>query len=73
MTVAGYADALGRALHRPTLLPTPTFALNTVLGREAVREMLLAGQRVLPAKLQGAGYVFAHPDLDEALADVLAG
>ena len=71
VTVAEYADALGRALHRPTLLPTPTFALNAILGGELVREMLLGGQKVLPARLQAGGYTFRHPDLDEALADVL--
>ncbi|MGH9280340.1 MAG: TIGR01777 family oxidoreductase, partial [Acidimicrobiales bacterium] len=71
VTVGEYAAALGRALHRPTFLPTPTFALDVLLGREMTREMLLGGQRVLPARLQGAGFTFRHPDLDEALVDVL--
>jgi NAD dependent epimerase/dehydratase family enzyme len=53
-------------------LPTPTVALDLILGREMVREMLLGGQRVLPEKLLASGFVFRHPDLDAALHDVLA-
>lgn len=70
-TVADYTSALGRALHRPTVLPTPTWGLDLLLGREMTREMLLGGQRVLPARLLAAGFTFGHPDLDEALGDVL--
>lgn len=70
-TVADYTAAVGRALHRPAFLPTPTWGLDLLLGREMTREMLLGGQRVLPARLQAAGFGFRHPDLDEALADVL--
>ncbi len=71
VTVAGYARALGRAVSRPTLLPTPRPALVAMLGRELVEEMLLAGQRVLPARLLASGYVFRHPSIEEALADLL--
>lgn len=66
-----FAKALGRALHRPTVLPTPTLALRAVLGREGVREMLLAGQRVLPARLEASGFMWRHPQLDAALASIL--
>lgn len=72
VTVGDYTDALGQALHRPTVLVTPTFALNAILGGEMVKEMLLGGQKVLPARLEASGYQFRHPDLDEALADALA-
>jgi uncharacterized protein (TIGR01777 family) len=69
--IADYAKALGRAVHRPTVLPTPTAALYAIVGREMAREMLLGGQRVRPARLQASGYEFRHPDIDEALADVV--
>lgn len=72
VTIGHYAKALGRALHRPAVLPTPTLALYAILGRQLTQEMLLAGQRVLPAKLQAAGFQFRHPDIDGALADLLA-
>lgn len=71
VTIEEYSNALGRAVHRPTMIPTPTFALKALLGSEMTSEMLLGGQRVLPAKLRASGYQFQHPDLDEALADVL--
>ena len=70
--VGDYARALGRAVRRPAVLPTPTAALYALLGRQMTREMMLAGQRVLPARLQASGYTFRHPDLDEALRDCVA-
>ena len=57
-----FTKELGEALHRPTLLPAPAFALKTVFG-EMADEMLLGGQRVSPAKLEAAGFTFAYPDL----------
>lgn len=71
VTVGDYAKALGRAVHRPAALPVPTPALYLLLGRDLTQETLLGGQRVLPARLQGTGFTFRHPDLDETLADVM--
>ena len=42
------------------------------MGREMVAEMLLAGQRVVPRKLESTGFRFRQPDLEEALTHVLA-
>ena len=72
VTNAEYTRVLGRVLHRPTLLPTPTPVLQLMLGRELVSEMLLGGQRVRPTVLQASGYTFARPSLEEALAGMLA-
>lgn len=77
-TVAGaarnaeFTKALGRALHRPTLIPVPAFALRALFGQMA-DEALLAGQRVEPARLREIGHAFHHPTLDTALAAALAG
>ncbi len=71
VTIEDYSNALGRAVHRPTKIPTPTFALKALLGGEMTSEMLLGGQRVRPARLLAAGYRFRHPDLYEALAVAL--
>ena len=60
-------------LHRPAVLPTPTFAVAARLGKEGAREMVLAGQRVLPARLQSTGYSFAFTALRPALEAALAG
>ncbi|MGH2633826.1 MAG: TIGR01777 family oxidoreductase [Tepidiformaceae bacterium] len=64
------AKAIGRALHRPALLPTPKFALKLMLG-SAADELLFFSQRVYPARLIAAGFPFAHPELGEPLASVL--
>lgn len=61
-----FARALGRALHRPAFMPTPAFGLRLAFGREMADEVLLAGQRVLPARALGT-FTFEHPSLDESL------
>lgn len=71
VTNAVLTKALGRALHRPTVVPVPRFALRALLGVQLADEMVLGGQRVLPAALETSGYQFRHPTLDEALAAVL--
>jgi hypothetical protein len=71
VTNAGFTRALGKALHRPTVLAVPRLALGVVLGREMTDELVLAGQRVLPARLQASGFRFADPDIERALAAVL--
>lgn len=73
VTNAELTTTLGRALHRPTLLPAPPFALRAVLGRERADGLLFVSQRVLPAVLQDAGYEFRQPRLDGALEAALRG
>ena len=72
VTNAELTRALGRALHRPAGLAVPRAALTAVLGRDMADELLLASQRVRPAKLEAVGHLFAHPDIGSALAAVLA-
>lgn len=66
-----FAHALGRALHRPVLLRIPALPLKLVLG-DFARELLLGGQRVVPAKAVQSGFAFDYPDLDPALAQILS-
>jgi uncharacterized protein (TIGR01777 family) len=61
--------ALGRVLHRPTLLPAPEFMMRLALGEFA--DALLTGQRVIPKKLLDAGFRFNFPTIAEALKDLL--
>lgn len=68
VTNAEFTRALGAALHRPTFLPVPTFALRAMLGEGA--DALLEGQRVLPQRTMELGYAFRHPTLDEALVSL---
>jgi hypothetical protein len=62
---AEFMQTLGKVLNRPTVLPTPGFALRAVLGEFA--EDVLSGQRAVPAALTKAGFEFAHADLPSAL------
>ncbi len=66
---ADFARALGRALRRPALLPTPAFALRLAFG-DLADEALLASQRTVPERLETEGYAFLWPKLEPALADL---
>ncbi len=66
-----FTKALGAAVHRPTALPTPLTPLKLLLGKELVQNLLVDGQRVLPAALQASGYEFAHPTIETALSATL--
>ena len=66
VTNAEFASALGRALHRPAVLPTPAFGLRLLLGEAS--SVLTASQRCVPARALASGYAFRHPELDGALA-----
>lgn len=72
VTAADLARAVGRAVHRPALLPVPRPALAAVLGGELTDEMLLASQRVLPRRMEGSGYSFRYPEVTAALEALLA-
>ena len=65
-----FARALGAAVGRPAVLPTPGFMLSLAFGEMA--GILLSGQRATPAAAQAFGYDWKHPTLPEALADLLA-
>jgi uncharacterized protein len=69
VTNAEFSNALGRALHRPALLPAPAFALRAALGEMA--GVVLSSQRVVPKRAEASGFVFAHEELGRALADVV--
>jgi uncharacterized protein (TIGR01777 family) len=65
VTNRDFARALGRALHRPALLPMPGFALRLLVGEMAT--MLLSGQRALPTVAEQRGYAWRQPELPAAL------
>ncbi|MHB8532947.1 MAG: TIGR01777 family oxidoreductase [Solirubrobacteraceae bacterium] len=64
-----FSHALGRALHRPSLLPVPGVALRLLYGEMA--EIVTEGARVMPARPLMLGYEFRHPELDGALRSAL--
>ncbi len=63
-------EAMGRALHRPTLFPVPSPALRIALGGMA--SDVLTSQRALPTRLLESGFTFAFPRIDDAIGAVLA-
>jgi uncharacterized protein (TIGR01777 family) len=60
-----FARTLGRVLGRPAIMPAPAFALRIALGELA--DVLLTGQRVLPAKAESLGFRFRYLELEPAL------
>jgi len=67
---AAFALELGRALNRPTRLRVPSALLHRLAGAFA-DELLIGGQRVLPAKAEDSGFQFRHTTLASALAAML--
>lgn len=65
VTNSTFAKALGKALHRPTVLPVPGVVLKIAMGE--MSDLLLTGQRVLPVRAREAGFVFQYPELEGAL------
>jgi uncharacterized protein (TIGR01777 family) len=63
------AKAVGHALHRPSWLPVPGFAVKAAAGELA--EYLLHGRKVIPRALEQLGFAFTHPHLEEAVATSL--
>jgi uncharacterized protein len=63
------AKALGKALHRPSFMPTPGFMIKLVLGEFG--SVILEGQRVIPKKLLENGFVFQYADIHKALQRIV--
>ncbi len=66
---AELGQEIGRVLHRPSLLPAPTFALRLALGEMSA--LVLQSQRCIPAKLLALGFTFRFPEAAAALRDAL--
>lgn len=71
LTNYDFTKGVGRALHRPTIIPMPAFAAKLVLGEMAV-DLLLASARVMPKKLIENGFQFDYPELVGCLEHELA-
>lgn len=64
-----FSTELGRALHRPALIPVPGFAIRLAFGEMA--QVLLASDRALPKVALSAGYCFHFPQICAALNQLL--
>jgi uncharacterized protein (TIGR01777 family) len=65
-----FTYTLGKVLHRPTIIPVPAFGIKLLFG-EMGETLLLEGCRVVPEKLEKAGFEFEFADLENALKHVL--
>ena len=66
-----YTKALAGVLHRPAMLPVPSFGPRLLLGGQGARELAEADQRVVPTKLAELGHRFRHERVEDALAHQL--
>ena len=66
---AAFARALGHAMHRPSWMPVPAFAVKAAAGELA--EYVLKGRRVVPKRLRELGFTWKWPALEAALADLV--
>ncbi len=69
VTNAQFSQALGKALHRPSLMPVPGFVLKLVYGEMAT--VVLEGQQAVPNRLQELGFTFEFPQVEGALRDLV--
>lgn len=65
-----FTATLGEVLYRPTFIPLPEFAVSMLLG-EMGDALLLASTKVLPKRLDDAGFEFRFPHLKEAIEDAV--
>jgi len=63
------AKTMGEIMQRPSWLPVPSFALETLLGEGAM--VVLEGQQVLPKRTQAFGFNYQYPNLKQALEAIL--
>lgn len=63
---------LAKKLHRPYLLPVPSWALRAVVGADVAESLLLTNADVRPSALEQNGFEFRHPTVEAAITSALA-
>jgi uncharacterized protein (TIGR01777 family) len=66
-TNSDFSKTLGRVLRRPAFAPVPALAVKVLYGEMA--DIVITGQRAVPARLTELGYRFRQPELEPALRD----
>jgi len=69
-TNAEFTRALAKAVHRPAVLRVPAGLVRIALGELSTE--LLGSSRVVPARLEAAGFTFQHPTIGPAVAAAVA-
>jgi hypothetical protein len=65
-----FCSVLGKVMRKPSWFPLPGFFLHLIYGQMA-EETILTGQRVIPKRLQEAGFEFIYPEAEPALQEIL--
>ncbi len=63
-----FSASLASAMHRPCLFTVPAFSMKILMGEAA--DLVLTGQKVLPEKLEKAGFEFKYTMPQQALDDI---
>ncbi|MEO6955922.1 MAG: TIGR01777 family oxidoreductase [Antricoccus sp.] len=66
-----FTKTLGKVMHRPTMIPVPSFGPKLLLGEEGAEAIAEASQRVDAAVLTSLRHKFRHPELEAALRHLL--
>ncbi len=66
-----FTKTLGKVLNRPTIIPIPAFGIKLLFGEKG-ETLLLEGARVLPQRMENAGFEFRFPDLEDAMKKILS-
>ena len=66
-----FTKTLGEVLYRPTFIPLPEFAVSMIFG-EMGDALLLASTKVMPKRLEDAGFEFKYPELKPAIEHAVA-
>ena len=65
----GLTKALGKALHRPTIFPVPSFILSLIFSEGA--KVLTDGQCAKPKRLMDSGFIFKFETIEDAINDLV--
>jgi NAD dependent epimerase/dehydratase family enzyme len=64
-----FSKTLGKALHRPTILTAPPFALKALMGE--LSTLVLGSQKVTPKAASAQHFTFKFPTVALAFEDIV--
>jgi len=65
LTMAELSKAIGKVLHRPYWFPVPAFLVKLIIGESA--QVVVTGQKAIPAKLLAIDFPYHYRTVEEAL------
>ena len=65
-----FTKIMGEVLYRPTFIPVPEFAVHLAFG-EMGEALLLDSMKVIPKRLEDAGFKFKFPELKKAIENAV--